>query len=246
MLEISNLSKKFGQIQLFTNVSLEFCEGQVYSLVGGNGSGKSTLLNIISGFVKMDEGCIKVNGTEINNLSPEKRSKIGIKRTFQHLRLITQLSVVQNLLLCLDYRMFEYFLFSIASKKMVSKSYKTNLLKVENILNLLGLQEIRKQKVEQISFGQQKLLSIGFCLVNDPKILLLDEPVAGIDSINREKIVNLINNLKEKNKIIILVEHELSLIELLSENIIYFQNPELLNFHGFQSWHNYTLEREIE
>jgi branched-chain amino acid transport system ATP-binding protein len=208
VLELKNVSKSFGELKLFQNLSIELEPGKIYSLMGANGSGKTTLFNILTGFIKADSGKILLNKHEINLLSPQKINRLGISRTFQDLRLINNLSVRENILLVLDKKMFHY-------------STKEEIIISESIMGKISLLNYSESMGGDLSYGQQKLLTLGCCLANSPKLLLLDEPISGIDKINQEKIKNIVIDLKNEGKTILQIEHNEEYIESTSD-IIFF------------------------
>jgi branched-chain amino acid transport system ATP-binding protein len=196
MIELRNLRKGFGDVRVLNGVSFCLEKGFVYTLKGGNGSGKTTLINIISGFLKPDEGSMKL-----------KDEKIKIGRTFQDLRLAMQMTVYENILLALEKRMFAY-------------PNKEQLKRAEEILEIVSLSEKRNELAGEISYGQQKLLTIGCCIANNADLLLIDEPVAGIDKDNRQKIIRLVKQLKQEGKTILQIEHHPDYINETSDYVL--------------------------
>ncbi len=200
ILKIENLSKSFGERKLFHNFSLELEEGKIYSLMGANGTGKTTLFNILTGFVKADSGKIFFGNHKLRSKSPADINKMGIARTFQDLRLINGLTVKENILLVLEKKMFHFT--TPAESKLV-----------DEILERVSLLSHASNLGSDLSYGQQKLLTLGCCLANNPKLLLLDEPVAGIDKINLDKIKIIVKELKAEGKTILQIEHNLEYIK---------------------------------
>lgn len=208
ILKLENISKSFGERMLFHNLTMELEAGKVYTLTGANGSGKTTLFNIITGFVKADSGKIIFNNHFLNSKLPAAIHKLGISRTFQDLRLIISLSVKENVLMILEKKMFQF-------------TTKAEYEKVENILNQVSLYQVGDNLGSDLSYGQQKLLTMGCCLANNPKLLLFDEPVAGVDNENQEKIKKIILNLKHEGKTILQIEHNQKYINETSDIILY-------------------------
>jgi branched-chain amino acid transport system ATP-binding protein len=186
-------------------VSLTLEKGLVYTLRGCNGSGKTTLINIISGFLKPDRGYVDFKGCRVKHFLPYKVNRLGICRTFQDLRLATQLTVYENIHLALEKRMFAY----------TDKTQKKNIYE---ILEKVSLTDKKDDLAADLSYGQQKLLTIGCCIANNAELLLIDEPVAGIDADNRIKIVDLIKNFKREGKTILQIEHNLEYINETSDH----------------------------
>ncbi len=207
MLALNNIHKSFGESSVLTGVNIVIESGRIYTIVGGNGSGKTTLFNIISGFLKPSKGSIIFKNQDITKLSPYKINRIGIGRTFQDLRLITKMTVRENVLIALERGMFEF-------------PKKELLQKADNILNKFSLYEKAQECAGDISYGQQKLLTLACLIANDAQLLLIDEPVAGIDKNNFEKIKDVILDLKQKGKTIIQIEHNLTYIEQTSDIIL--------------------------
>ena len=206
ILSIENISKSFGERKLFENLSIKLDEGKIYTLMGSNGSGKTTLFNIITGFVKIDTGSIIYNGLVINKKSPTYINRIGISRTFQDLRLIKGISVKENVLMALEKGMFHF-------------ATDDELSRVDEILEQVSLLELTENMGSDLSYGQQKLLTLGCCLANNPNLLLLDEPIAGVDSLNKEKVKDIILKLKEKGITILQIEHDLEYIKATSDAV---------------------------
>ena len=207
MLELMNVHKSFGDVRVPNVVNLCLQKGCVYTLKGGNGSGKTTLINIISGFLKPDEGIVKFKENKISSFMPFRVNKMGIGRTFQDLRLATQMTVYENILLALEKKWFSY-------------TNKEQTKRVDEILEIVSLAEKRNELAGEISYGQQKLLTIGCCIANNAKLFLIDEPVAGIDKDNQIKIIQLIKQLKQEGKTILQIEHNPNYIKETSDYIL--------------------------
>ena len=207
MLKLSGIYKSFGDVQVLNGVNLCLEEGVVYTLKGGNGSGKTTLINIISGFLTPTKGTVEFKGKKITKFAPYHINRLGIGRTFQDLRLATQMTVYENILLALEKRMF-------------ANPNKEQKKCVDEILEKVSLTEKRNELAGEISYGQQKLLTIGCCIANNADFLLIDEPVAGIDKSNLLKITNLIKQLKQEGKTILQIEHNTDYINATSDYVL--------------------------
>lgn len=214
MLELKNIHKSFGDVHVLNGVDFCLEKGLVYTLKGGNGSGKTTLINIISGFLKPNVGDVKLKGEKIINFLPFRVNRMGIGRTFQDLRLAAQMTVYENILLALEKRMFAF-------------PDKNRKKRVDEILETVSLSEKRNELAGEISYGQQKLLTIGCLLANNAEMLLIDEPVAGIDKDNRVKIIRLVKQLKQEGKTILQIEHHPDYIEETSDCILHLENGRI-------------------
>jgi len=210
-LVLTEIHKSFGDVRVLNGVNLRLEKGFVYTLKGGNGSGKTTLINIISGFLAPTEGIVEFNGRKIAKFAPYRVNRLGIGRTFQDLRLATQMTVYENVLLALETKLFAY-------------PTQEQEMRVSKILEKVSLLEKRNELAGEISYGQQKLLTIGCCIANNADLLLIDEPVAGIDKENLSKITNLIKQLKHEGKTILQIEHNTDYINATSDRI--FQMEE--------------------
>ena len=215
MLVIQDVEKCFGDVSVLSGVNISIENGQVYTLTGGNGSGKTTLLNIISGFVKPTKGSISFKGCNLIGLSPYKINRMGIGRTFQDLRLAMQMTGKENVMLSLEKRMFE----RLSSKQ---------LSKVDEILEKMSLTDKANELAGEISYGQQKLLTLACLLANDAELLLIDEPVAGIDKNNFIKIVDIILESKQIGKTIIQIEHHPQYIAPTSDVILHMEKGKIV------------------
>jgi branched-chain amino acid transport system ATP-binding protein len=182
-------------------------KGLVYTLKGGNGSGKTTLINIISGFLAPTKGVVEFKGNKIVKFAPYRINRLGIGRTFQDLRLATQMTVHENIVLALE-------------KKKFANVDKELLKRADEILEKVSLSEKRHELAGEISYGQQKLLTIGCCIANNADLLLIDEPVAGIDAENRLKIIQLVKQLKQEGKTILQIEHHPDYISETSDHVL--------------------------
>ena len=174
ILEVNNVSKSFGGVKANVDVSMSVEKGTIVGLIGPNGSGKTTLFNSIVGTYPIDQGSIKFNGKEVSELPVPVIAKMGLLRTFQQTRIYSKLNCVDNMLI--SHKASDESLMSIFSKVPAELTEKA-----ENLLNFVGLYQKRKLRAGDLSFGQQKLLELAMALMNEPEMLLLDEPTAGIN-----------------------------------------------------------------
>lgn len=221
LLKIENINKSFDGVKALNNFSCEVHENEIVGLIGPNGAGKSTLFNVITGFIESDNGNIQFSGKVITKLSSHKIIKLGISRTFQDLRLIKQMSVLDNILLCFNSQNGEELQNIIFRSKSILKVEEENKLKALDLLRYAGIEEKADDLAGTLSYGQQKLLSIICCLAADSKLLLLDEPIAGINPEMREKILTIISELPSKGKSVILIEHDMDFIISMCSRLIF-------------------------
>jgi branched-chain amino acid transport system ATP-binding protein len=223
MIEIRNVSKAFGGVQANRDVSMDVPEGRITGLIGPNGSGKTTLFNSIVGYHPIDEGSIKFENREISNMKVPEIARLGMLRTFQQTRIYGKMNCVRNMLISAPHR-------SLGWGDMFGEQYSAeDMEKAERLLEFVGLYAKRKLMAGDLSFGQQKLLEFAMALMNDPKVLLLDEPTAGI---NPTLINGLIDRLKRANEefgiTLFVIEHNMRVIMNLAEHIYCLAHGELL------------------
>ncbi len=236
MLELQNISKSFGQNHVLSGINMTFEQGQIYTLVGGNGTGKTTLFNLITGFLRPDQGKIIYKSREIQKSSPVAINYYGITRTFQDLRIINQLTVKENILLSFKNNPGEKVFNAILPQRLFREKYRQFAEQADQILEKVHLKEVENNLAGEISYGQQKLLTIGCGLANNADLLLLDEPVAGIDKENCEKIYGMILRLKEEGKTVIQIEHNHDFVESLSDTVWFLHVGKATPFKDYQSF----------
>ncbi|MDA0304795.1 MAG: ABC transporter ATP-binding protein [Proteobacteria bacterium] len=225
LIEVSNVSKSFGGVIANSNISLEVPEGRVTGLIGPNGSGKTTLFNSIVGYHPIDEGSIKFQGQEISDMLVPEIARLGLLRTFQQTRIYSKMDCVKNMLISLPH-----------SAETYSSMFKPHTLehteKAERLLEFVGLYAKRHLISGDLSFGQQKLLEFAMALMNEPKVLLLDEPTAGI---NPTLINGLIDRLRrattELGITLFVIEHNMPVVMNLADNVYCMANGRMLA-HG--------------
>lgn len=222
LIEVRNVSKSFGGVVANHDISIDVAEGQITGLIGPNGSGKTTLFNSIVGYHPIDEGSIKFKGSEISNYKVQQIARLGMLRTFQQTRIYSKMNCVDNMLISVPHRNATFF--------DMFKPYPNELRdKAEDLLAFVGLYEKRKLPSGDLSFGQQKLLEFAMALMNEPEVLLLDEPTAGI---NPTLINGLIDRLKRANTefgiTLFVIEHNMRVIMNMADNIYCLAHGELL------------------
>ncbi len=222
ILEVKNVSKFFGGVKANVDVTMSVKQGSIVGLIGPNGSGKTTLFNSIVGTHPIDSGSIKFNGTEVSQLPVPVVAKLGLLRTFQQTRIYGKLNCIDNMLI--SNKTDKEGLFSVFSKIPPELNEKA-----ENLLNFVGLYQKRKLRAGDLSFGQQKLLELAMALMNEPKMLLLDEPTAGINPTLINGIIDrLIKVNKEFDITLLVIEHNMRVIMSLAQNIFCLAHGELL------------------
>lgn len=223
MLKINSISISFGGKKVLNSCSMDIKENSITSLVGPNGCGKTTLFNIISGIIKAQEGKIIYKNKNILNTKIETRDKLKILRTFQDPGLFKNLTVNEHMILAANKKqnLFENFL-------KQHKINKTTQEKIEQILKDLNLYHKTNTQAKDLSGGQRKLLDLAMLLIKDSELILLDEPTAGVAPELKQLIKQTILKLKEKGKTIFLIEHDMSLVMNISDEIIVLSGGKVL------------------
>ena len=242
-LQVQHITKSYGDNRVLKDVSLELKKGDIKVLMGTNGSGKTTLLNIITGFLKPDNGDVLLYNKSINMLRPYQRNLKGIGRTFQDMRLIGELTVIDNILLAFRKQLGERWWKIILPSDVIDKEQIANKIKAIDTLKQCFIDDVMDNKASDISYGQQKLLNLACCMVNNADVLLLDEPVAGVNPVYQGKLEQAIKTLK-KNKAILIIEHNANFIEGVADEILFLNDGKITTFADYTSMQNNNIVQE--
>lgn len=221
MASLSKLSLSFGGVRVLSDISLDIFRGELLALIGPNGAGKTSLINSISGFYRPQSGEIFFEGTKITNLGPVQRFRLGISRTFQNIELFSGLSVLDNLMAA-RHNMMTYNVLSagIYLGRARREEIEHRGL-IEDIVDLLELEPIRKSRVGNLPYGLRKRVDLGRALASQPKLLLLDEPMAGMNTEEKEDMARFILDIRELWKTtMVIIEHDMSVVMDISERIV--------------------------
>jgi branched-chain amino acid transport system ATP-binding protein len=233
MLTIQNLTFGFSpERQIFKDLSLTLEGEKVYALMGGNGAGKTTLFNLITGFIKPQSGKILFDGKNLAHQQPYAINRHGIGRTFQDLRLITKLSVLDNVILAMQHNPTDTWFKALLPQRLYHKSTQQLIAQAEKIVATYQLEEVAHSLAGEISYGQQKLLTLACCVANGSKMILLDEAVAGVQPEYRNKIAGLIHELKRLGKTVLLIEHNTDFIADVADSIFFLHEGVLSAFES--------------
>lgn len=222
IVELREVSKSFGGVVANHQISLRVAEGRITGLIGPNGSGKTTLFNSICGTHPIDSGSIRFDGREIRALDVQRIARLGMIRTFQQTRVFGRMSCTDNLLVAAPHRAQTW-------RDMIGRHPRALVEKAERLLEFVGLHAKRRLAAGSLSFGQQRLLEFAMALMNEPKLLLLDEPTAGI---NPTLINGLIDRLKSANRefgvTLFVIEHNMRVIMNLADHVYCMSRGEIL------------------
>ncbi|CCK78856.1 MULTISPECIES: ABC transporter ATP-binding protein [Desulfobacula] len=228
-LTVSDVTLSFGGLKALSNVDMIIEPGLITSIIGPNGAGKTSMLNCISGFYHPTRGDIFYKDKKLTNSSPHQVSNMGIARAFQNLELFSGLSVLDNLLLARHQNLKYSFLHAIFFYGKASRIEAENRAHVETIIDFMELEPYRKSLVGNLSYGVQKKVEVARALTLAPDILLLDEPMAGMNQEEKEDIVRFVMDIqKEKEITVVLVEHDLGVVMDISDQIYVLDFGEVI------------------
>jgi branched-chain amino acid transport system ATP-binding protein len=220
LLEIRDVSKAFGGVQAVTRVSLDVTPGDILSVIGPNGAGKTTLLNMISGFYHPDTGRITLEGEDISRMSPSHIAHRGFARTFQNIALFKGMTVLDNLMLGRHVHMKSGVVKSFVYWGLAQKEEVAHRKRVEDIIDFLKIQDLRRRPTGSLPYGLQKRVELGRALALDPKLLLLDEPMGGCNHEEKEDMARFILDVNEEwGTTIILIEHDMGVVMDISDRV---------------------------
>ena len=228
LISVNNLKKSFGGLKAVDVQELSFKEGELTSIIGPNGAGKTTFFDLISGFQDADSGSIFLKDKDISNAQPYKIARMGMVRTFQLTKVFDRMTVMENLLFSGSNIKNDSFLRSFI-KLNSQKLYESNLReKANEIMNDLNIGHMANSYARELSGGQKKLLELARSIINEPEILLLDEPLAGVNPKLAGDILSLITKLSESGITIIMVEHNIEAVMKISERIVVLAEGSLI------------------
>ena len=228
LISVNNLKKSFGGLKAVDVQELSFKEGELTSIIGPNGAGKTTFFDLISGFQNADSGSIFLKDKNISNAQPYKIARMGMVRTFQLTKVFDRMTVMENLLFSGSNIKNDSFLRSFI-KLNSQKLYESNLReKANEIMNDLNIGHMANSYARELSGGQKKLLELARSIINEPEILLLDEPLAGVNPKLAEDILSLITKLSDSGITILMVEHNIEAVMKISERIVVLAEGSLI------------------
>lgn len=228
LISVKNLKKSFGGITAVDIKELSFIEGELTSVIGPNGAGKTTFFDLISGFQNADSGDIFLKEKNISNSQPYKIARMGMVRTFQLTKVFDRMTVMENLLFSgsnVDNDSFLRSILKLNSQKVYENSLKD---KANEIMKDLNIGHMADSYARELSGGQKKLLELARAIINEPEILLLDEPLAGVNPKLAEDILSLIKKLSEDGITIVMVEHNIEAVMKISERVVVLAEGSLI------------------
>lgn len=221
LLEMKDVVKQFGGLTAVSNMSFHVDEGEIYGVIGPNGAGKTTIFNLITGVYQVTEGDVIFNGQSIEGKKPYQIINLGIARTFQNIRLFTGMTVLKNILVGVHDRMKSGLLASIIHTNSQQKEEKEAREEAMKLLAFVGLDKDADRLATELPYGKQRKLEIARAMATKPKLILLDEPAAGMNDSETAALTELIRNIREKFGItIVLIEHDMQLVMSLCDRVM--------------------------
>ena len=222
--EINDLSIRFGGLEALSGISFAVETGQIFSIIGPNGAGKTTLFNCVNGIYHPDSGDIRFEGTRIQGKTPDRVARLGIARTFQNIELFSHMNTMENIMLGRHLHM-KTGLFRGAMMwgrgSFAGQEERNHRRRVEEIIDLLNLQDVRNKFVGTLPYGTQKLVELGRALALEPKLLLLDEPCAGMTVDEKQDMIFWIKDIQDELGVtILLIEHDMKMVMDISDRIL--------------------------
>ena len=219
MLEIQNVARVFGGLVALDNVVMTVKEGEIRGLIGPNGSGKTTLINVISGFYVPSTGKVLFKTSDISGKTPYNINKFGLARTFQNINLFPDMSAIENVTTAYSMYITSNLFSVVLNLPSFRREEKKALEKAEEILEFVGLKGKEDFLAKNLPYGQQRLLEIARALATDPSLILLDEPVAGMNEQESAETAELVRKLQANGKTILLIEHHMRFVMDLCDRI---------------------------
>ena len=220
-LSVEGVAIHFGGVRAVDDVSVAVRKGEILSIIGPNGAGKTSLLNMVSGFYRPDHGRIAFEGRDITRLAPSRIAALGIARTFQNIALFKGMTVLDNLMLGRHVHMGAGVVSSFVYWGLAQKEEVAHRAKVEDLIEFLKLQGLRKQPTGALSYGLQKRVELGRALALDPKTLLLDEPSGGMNQEEKEDMAGYVLDVnEERGTTVILIEHDMGVVMDISDRVV--------------------------
>jgi ABC-type branched-subunit amino acid transport system ATPase component len=231
LLEVRELSRSFGGLRAVNAVSFDVAEGSITAVIGPNGAGKTTLFNCICGSLASDSGAVRFDGRSIMGLPPHRVAAAGIARTFQTVRISAHMSVLDNVMLGRHLRSSAGMLAGMLALRRSSREQEQQRATAMGLLERLGIVALADVPAGGLAFGQQRAVEFARALAVEPRLLLLDEPAAGLNMHESAELADLIRATRDRGITILLVEHDMSLVMGISEHIVVLSNGQRIA-HG--------------
>lgn len=222
LLNVGKMSMRFGGLYAVSEVDLQVNNGEIRALIGPNGAGKTTILNVICGIYRPTNGAVIFNDKSITGLPPYVITRLGIARTFQNIQVFRELSVLENVMVARHVRSSANFLSTILKTSTARKEEQSIIDKAIKALEFVGLADRKDMDAVNLPYGQKRLMEIARALATEPKIILLDEPSAGMNESETLNLIRLISQIRDQGITVILIEHNMRLVMNISDHVSVF------------------------
>ncbi len=226
LLELDSVTKRFGGLLAVANVSFGLDKGEILSMIGPNGAGKTTAFNCITGLFPITTGAIKLDGESIAGLPPHRITKLGVARTFQNIRLFAFMTAVDNVMVGAHWWMKERVWDGALRTGRARREERSVQQRALELLDLLGLSRYAGSYAREMPYGLQRRLEIARALATRPRLLLLDEPAAGLNTGEKRELMQLISRLRDEGLTILLIEHDMRVVMEVSHRIVVLDHGE--------------------
>ncbi|MGP6140676.1 ABC transporter ATP-binding protein [Jeotgalibaca sp. A127] len=220
LLQLENVSKNFGGVAASQDISFAVNEGEILGIIGPNGAGKTTLFNLITGVFSVSEGKITLDGQELALLKPHQIAKLGISRTFQNIRLFGHMTVLENIVIGMHSKLESGFFSSVFHSKTQKEEEEAAFVKGRELLAMVNLLDDADKPADSLPYGKQRRLEIARALASKPKLLLLDEPAAGMNDSETERLMDLMRKISALGITIIVIEHDMNLMMNICDRMV--------------------------
>ena len=224
VLQVQGISKRFGGLQALSDVGMTIQAGQVYGLIGPNGAGKTTFFNVITGLYTPDSGSFMLAGAPYQPTAVHEVAQAGIARTFQNIRLFAEMSALENVMVGRHVRTGSGLLGAIFRTAKFKQEEIDIALRAQELLDYVGIGHLAEFKARTLSYGDQRRLEIARALASDPQLLALDEPAAGMNATEKVVLRKLIDRIRNDNRTILLIEHDVKLVMGLCDRVTVLDN----------------------
>jgi branched-chain amino acid transport system ATP-binding protein len=220
LLEIKNLSKRFGGLRAVSDVSFSVSQGAIKAVIGPNGAGKTTLFNLVSGFLAPDSGEVVFRDSAIQGRSPHLIAGHGLSRTFQHIRLFAHMTALENVMVGCHVRSRAGFLAGMLNLPWTRREEREIRDQSLDVMRFLGIDGLAQSEATSLSYGQQRAVELARALAGEPVMLLLDEPAAGLNMRETADMAGLIARIRDRGVTVLIVEHDMSLVMNISDEVV--------------------------
>ncbi len=220
LLEVNNLSKRFGGLQAVKDVSFSVEQGMIKAVIGPNGAGKTTLFNLVSGFLAPDAGSVAFRGRQLQGRRPHEIAAAGVSRTFQHIRLFPRMTALENVLVGRHVRSRAGFVAGMLNLPWTWQEEREVRERSLEVMDFLGIAALAAAEAGSLSYGQQRTVELARALASEPQMLLLDEPAAGLNMRETADLAKLITRVRDRGVTVLIVEHDMSLVMNISDAVV--------------------------